>query len=102
MFVMESARVNNSSTQPASHFWAFLVLVAFANFAGAELCDWLSVGLGPVAGVWLPGGISLAVVLRSKPGRWLPLVLASMAIYAAGIALNDWFDYAIDQRRSES
>jgi 4-hydroxybenzoate polyprenyltransferase len=31
-----------------------------------------------------------------EPRRWLPLVLASMAIYAAGIALNDWFDYAID------
>ncbi len=31
-----------------------------------------------------------------QPGRWLPLVLASMSIYAAGIALNDWFDYAID------
>jgi 4-hydroxybenzoate polyprenyltransferase len=32
----------------------------------------------------------------AEPRRWLPLVLASMAIYAAGIALNDWFDYAID------
>jgi 4-hydroxybenzoate polyprenyltransferase len=32
----------------------------------------------------------------AEPGRWLPLALASMAIYAAGIALNDWFDYAID------
>jgi len=32
----------------------------------------------------------------AEPGRWLPLTLASMAIYAAGIALNDWFDYAID------
>jgi 4-hydroxybenzoate polyprenyltransferase len=31
-----------------------------------------------------------------EPARWLPLALASMAIYAAGIALNDWFDYAID------
>jgi len=31
-------------------------------------------------------------------GRWLPLVLASMAIYAAGIALNDVFDYEIDLR----
>jgi 4-hydroxybenzoate polyprenyltransferase len=40
---------------------------------------------------WLLVGGSLA-----EPGRWLPLVLASMAIYAAGIALNDWFDYAID------
>ncbi len=30
------------------------------------------------------------------PGRWLPLVAASMAIYAAGIALNDVFDYEID------
>lgn len=31
-----------------------------------------------------------------SPGRWLPLVGASMAIYAAGIALNDVFDYEID------
>lgn len=31
-----------------------------------------------------------------SPGRWLPLVAASMAIYAAGIALNDVFDYEID------
>ncbi len=30
------------------------------------------------------------------PGRWLPMVGASMAIYAAGIALNDVFDYRID------
>jgi 4-hydroxybenzoate polyprenyltransferase len=30
------------------------------------------------------------------PVRWLPLVGASMAIYAAGIALNDLFDYTID------
>jgi 4-hydroxybenzoate polyprenyltransferase len=33
-----------------------------------------------------------------EPERWLPLTLASMAIYAAGIALNDVFDYAIDLR----
>lgn len=32
------------------------------------------------------------------PERWLPLTLASMAIYAAGIALNDVFDYAVDLR----
>jgi 4-hydroxybenzoate polyprenyltransferase len=32
----------------------------------------------------------------SEPARWVPLVLASMSIYAAGIALNDWFDYAVD------
>src|SRR5690242_2306567 len=30
------------------------------------------------------------------PGRWLPLLAASMAIYAAGIALNDVFDLATD------
>ena len=40
---------------------------------------------------WLLVGGSLA-----QPGRWLPLALASMSIYAAGIALNDWFDYEID------
>jgi UbiA prenyltransferase family len=32
----------------------------------------------------------------AQPGRWLPLVGASMAIYAAGIALNDLSDYGID------
>lgn len=31
-------------------------------------------------------------------GRWGPLVLASMAIYAAGIALNDYFDRKLDER----
>ena len=30
------------------------------------------------------------------PRRWLPLLACSMAIYAAGIALNDVFDYAVD------
>lgn len=33
----------------------------------------------------------------AEPGRWLPLVGASMAIYAAGIALNDLFDFEIDR-----
>ncbi len=32
-----------------------------------------------------------------EPRRWLPLALASMAIYAAGIALNDVFDLEIDR-----
>lgn len=32
------------------------------------------------------------------PGRWLPLPFASMAIYAAGIALNDVFDYDLDRQ----
>src|SRR5262249_46380527 len=32
----------------------------------------------------------------ANPERWLPLVAASMVLYAAGIALNDVFDYAID------
>jgi hypothetical protein len=31
------------------------------------------------------------------PARWLPLVLASMSIYAAGIVLNDWFDIDLDR-----
>lgn len=31
------------------------------------------------------------------PTRWLPLVLASVAIYAAGIVLNDVFDFEIDR-----
>ena len=32
-----------------------------------------------------------------EPGRWLPLVLASVAIYAGGIVLNDVFDYEVDR-----
>lgn len=34
----------------------------------------------------------------SEPRRWMSVVLASMAIYAAGIALNDFFDIEIDRR----
>jgi 4-hydroxybenzoate polyprenyltransferase len=34
----------------------------------------------------------------SEPARWVPLVLASVAIYAAGIVLNDVFDYEVDLR----
>jgi 4-hydroxybenzoate polyprenyltransferase len=34
----------------------------------------------------------------AEPGRWMPLVFASMAIYAAGIALNDYFDVELDRR----
>jgi 4-hydroxybenzoate polyprenyltransferase len=34
----------------------------------------------------------------AEPARWVPLALASMAVYAAGIALNDWFDYDVDLR----
>jgi len=33
----------------------------------------------------------------AEPRRWLPLAGASMAIYAAGIALNDVCDYEIDR-----
>lgn len=43
-------------------------------------------------------GWLLAMGTLEHPGRWLPLVLASMSIYAAGIALNDVFDYEIDLR----
>ncbi len=31
-----------------------------------------------------------------EPGRWVPLLLASVSIYAAGIVLNDVFDYEVD------
>jgi UbiA prenyltransferase family len=34
----------------------------------------------------------------AEPERWMPLVLASVAIYAAGIVLNDVFDFKIDLR----
>ena len=31
------------------------------------------------------------------PDRWLPVAMASMAFYAAGMALNDWFDLEVDR-----
>ncbi|MDG3007291.1 UbiA family prenyltransferase [Paludisphaera mucosa] len=48
--------------------------------AADSLAGWLLVGgaFGDVAG-------------------WLPLAAASMALYAAGMALNDWFDLEVDR-----
>ena len=68
-----------------THRWPlkpYLQLVRLPNVftaAADSLAGWLLVG----------GGLA-------EPGRWLPLSAASMAIYAAGIALNDVFDYEID------
>jgi 4-hydroxybenzoate polyprenyltransferase len=45
----------------------------------------------------LAGWLLVQGTFRS-PERWLPLLAASMATYAAGIALNDVFDYETDLR----
>lgn len=42
-------------------------------------------------------GYILATGGLSVPGRWLPLAGASMILYAAGMALNDVADHAIDR-----
>ena len=42
---------------------------------------------------WLLGGGSLG-----EAGRWAPLAIASMVLYAAGMALNDVFDVEIDRQ----
>jgi len=42
---------------------------------------------------WLLGGGSLGEI-----AKWTPLAIASMILYAAGMALNDVFDTAIDRR----
>jgi 4-hydroxybenzoate polyprenyltransferase len=42
-------------------------------------------------------GWLVAVGTLADPTRWLPLCLASMALYAAGIALNDVFDVEVDR-----
>jgi 4-hydroxybenzoate polyprenyltransferase len=41
---------------------------------------------------WLLAGGSLA-----PPGRWLPIVIASMVLYASGTTLNDLFDLDVDR-----
>ncbi len=43
-------------------------------------------------------GWLLATGGLADPGRWLPLCGISVCVYAAGIALNDVFDYAEDLR----
>lgn len=42
---------------------------------------------------WLLGGGS-----QGEVGRWAPLAIASMVLYAAGMALNDVFDVEIDRQ----
>jgi 4-hydroxybenzoate polyprenyltransferase len=38
----------------------------------------------------------------AEPGRWLPLLGTSMAIYAGGIVLNDFMDYDVDRAERPS
>jgi 4-hydroxybenzoate polyprenyltransferase len=62
---------------------AYLQLVRIPNVftaAADSMAGWLLVG-GPLAAL----------------GRWLPLVLASMVLYASGTALNDVFDLEVDR-----
>ena len=33
----------------------------------------------------------------AEPGRWLPLLAASMVLYASGTILNDYFDFEVDR-----
>ncbi|HWE40285.1 MAG TPA: UbiA family prenyltransferase [Isosphaeraceae bacterium] len=47
-------------------------------------------------------GWLLAVGTFAAPGRWAPLVGASMALYTSGIVLNDVFDYDIDKSERPS
>jgi hypothetical protein len=42
-------------------------------------------------------GWLLATGSTADPGRWLPLTVASMVLYASGTALNDVFDVEIDR-----
>ncbi len=67
----------------------------------ARLKPWLQ--LVRLPNVFTAGADSLAgwLIVRGsfdEPKRWLPLVLASMCLYAAGIALNDYFDRDLDAR----
>lgn len=48
-------------------------------------------GADGLAGYVLVGGA------LGEPARWLPLVLTSMSLYAAGMALNDWYDVEVDR-----
>jgi len=60
-----------------------LQLIRLPNVAAA--------GADSLAGWLLVGGA------LSEPARWLPLVGASMCLYASGMALNDYFDVEVDR-----
>lgn len=60
-------------------------------FQLVRLPNVFSAAADSLAGFLLVGG------LLGDARIWLPLVLASMAIYAAGIALNDVFDLELDR-----
>ncbi len=47
-------------------------------------------------------GWLLAMGSFEEPMRWVPLVFASMVLYAAGTTLNDVFDYEIDKAERPS
>ena len=47
-------------------------------------------------------GYLLVVGGLAEPAHWLPLVAASVLIYAGGIVLNDVFDYEVDLRERPS
>jgi 4-hydroxybenzoate polyprenyltransferase len=51
----------------------------------------VAAGADSLAGRLLVGGG------LDEPARWLPLVGASMCLYTAGMALNDWFDVEVDR-----
>ncbi len=70
-----------------------------AMWKSSRIKPWLQ--LVRLPNVFTAGADSLAGWLVARggfehPEQWMPLVLASMAIYAAGIALNDYFDRDLD------
>ena len=67
----------------AGKLTAYLQLIRLPNV--------LTAAADSLAGWLLVGG------LARRAGRWLPLVVASMILYASGTALNDVFDFEVDR-----
>src|SRR5271155_112320 len=66
------------------------ILIALSQLI--RLPNVLTAAADSLAG-WLLGGGSLG-----EAGKWAPLAIASMVLYAAGMALNDVFDVEIDRQ----
>ena len=74
----------NVSHSPSSNLWAYAQLVRAPNVFTA-LADVLA-GFLVVSGDF------------AQVGVWLPLFVASMALYSAGMVLNDVYDVEVDSK----
>ena len=80
----------NDQHPATSVSWRWLMdpaLFAAAYFGCAELGHWLTIGPTHIATFWPPGGLYLAVLLRTETRRWPIFLLAALLANGASDVL---------------